>query len=622
MHVVATAGHVDHGKSTLVRALSGMEPDRWAEERRRGMTIDLGFAWTDVPLPGADGSAGGATATIAFVDVPGHQRFLANMLAGVGPVPAVLLVVAADEGWARQTAEHVAALDALGVKHGLLAVTRSDLADPAAATEEALDWLAGTSLARIPAVAVSGTTGAGMKELRAALGSLVAGLPAPQAAERVRLWVDRSFTVKGAGCVVTATLGAGTLRVGDELTLLPGGRLVGVRGLQSLGRATASVEAVARVAVNLRGVGAADVGRGDALVTPGGEMLTRAVDAVRRRPGARAAEARAAPATPAATAIPMTDLPETCVLHVGSAAVAVHVRPLGDSAVRLTLLHPLPLRRGESAVLRDPGQQRIAAGIQIADVDPPGLGRRGAAAARASSLGAGVSVLDEVRQRGAVTREQLALLGVLGRDAPLPAGLRAAGEVVVAAEDWTAWGERVEAAVRQATSDDPLAGGLSADAARRIVTVPTAVPLGPLAASRGLVLAGGRIGLPVVGPVLPGPAAAALEKLLARLGDSPFDAPEAAELPGLGLTPAVIGAAARAGLLMRLGAVTGPPVLLLPQAEDEAVRRLRALPQPFTASQARQALDTSRRVAIPLLEHLDGRRRTRRGPDGARTVLR
>lgn len=619
MHVVATAGHVDHGKSTLVRALSGMEPDRWAEERRRGMTIDLGFAWTDVPLPGD----GGATATVAFVDVPGHQRFLANMLAGVGPVPAVMLVVAADEGWARQTAEHVAALDALGVEHGVLAVTRSDLADPAAAIREVQDRLAGTSLAGIPAIAVSGTTGAGLDELRAALGSLVAGLPAPDTRGRIRLWVDRSFTVKGAGCVVTATLGAGTLRVGDELTLLPGGRVVGVRGLQSLGRSATSVTAVARVAVNLRGVSAGEVGRGDALVTSGGERLTSAVDAVRRRPGARAAGAPAPPApappAPPAPGAPMTDLPETCVLHVGSAAVSVYVRPLGESAVRLTLQHPLPLRRGESAVLRDPGQQRIAAGVQIADVDPPGLGRRGAAAARANSLDAGISVHDEVRQRGAVTREQLALLGVLGRDSPLPNGLQTAGEVVVAAEDWTAWGERLEAAVRQAAADDPLAGGLSADAARRTATIPAAVPLGPLAASRGLVLAGGRLQLPAAGPVLPAPAAAALEKLRARLADSPFNAPEADDLPGLGLTPAVIGAASRAGLLLRLGPT---PVLLLPEAEDEAVRRLRRLPHPFTASQARQALDTTRRVAIPLLEHLDGRRRTRRDPTGARSVLR
>ncbi|MGH3624168.1 MAG: GTP-binding protein, partial [Sciscionella sp.] len=140
MHVIATAGHVDHGKSTLVRRLTSMEPDRFAEERRRGLTIDLGFAWTT--LPGGE--------RLAFVDVPGHERFVPNMLAGIGEVPAVLFVVAADEGWMPQSEEHLAALDALGVRHGLLAVTRRDLAEPGPVTERVLDRIAETSLGRIP----------------------------------------------------------------------------------------------------------------------------------------------------------------------------------------------------------------------------------------------------------------------------------------------------------------------------------------------------------------------------------------------------------------------------------------------------------------------------------------
>jgi len=151
MHVIATAGHVDHGKSTLVRALTGTEPDRWAEERRRGLTIDLGYAWTTL----------GSGEQVAFVDVPGHQRFIGNMLAGLGPAPAVLFVVAADEGWRRQSEEHLAAVTALGLRHGVLAVTRSDLADPAPAIAEARAHLAASSLGDAPAVAVSGTTGSG-----------------------------------------------------------------------------------------------------------------------------------------------------------------------------------------------------------------------------------------------------------------------------------------------------------------------------------------------------------------------------------------------------------------------------------------------------------------------------
>ncbi len=159
MQVIATAGHVDHGKSALVRALTGMEPDRWAEERRRGMTIDLGFAW--LALPGGE--------RLAFVDVPGHERFVPNMLAGVGPVPAVLFVVAADGGWMPQSAEHLAAVDALGIGRGLLAVSRADLADPGPALGQASGQIARTSLGRVPAVAVSSVTGQGLPQLRAAL---------------------------------------------------------------------------------------------------------------------------------------------------------------------------------------------------------------------------------------------------------------------------------------------------------------------------------------------------------------------------------------------------------------------------------------------------------------------
>ena len=212
MYVVATAGHVDHGKSTLVRALTGMEPDRWEEERRRGMTIDLGFAWTDV----------GGDTMVAFVDVPGHHRFISNMLAGVGPVAAVLFVVAADEGWGRQSTEHLAALHALGVRHGVLAVTRADLGDAALATAGAREWLRGTSLSDMEAVAVSPVTGEGMTELRRALYRLVTSMP-PVPPGPARLWVDRAFTVRGAGTVVTGTLSSGQIEVGDELWLSSSG---------------------------------------------------------------------------------------------------------------------------------------------------------------------------------------------------------------------------------------------------------------------------------------------------------------------------------------------------------------------------------------------------------------
>ncbi len=279
MQVIATAGHVDHGKSALVRALTGMEPDRWAEERRRGLTIDLGFAWMTLP----DGER------LAFVDVPGHERFVPNMLAGVGPVPAVLVVVAADGGWMPQSAEHLAAIDAVGIRHGLLAVTRCDLADPGPATRQALEHVSRTSLGSVEAVAVSAVTGAGLPELRAALARLAAALPVPDAAAPVRLWVDRSFSIRGSGTVVTGTLPAGTIRSGQELLLTPSMRPARIRGIESLNEPVASVSGVARVALNLRGIPADVPARGMALVDAGRWTMTKLVDVRLSGPPGRSA---------------------------------------------------------------------------------------------------------------------------------------------------------------------------------------------------------------------------------------------------------------------------------------------------------------------------------------------
>src|SRR5579863_5623368 len=189
MYVIATAGHVDHGKSALIRALTSQEPDRWAEEQRRGMTIDLGFAWLTLP----------SGEEIAFVDVPGHERFVPNMLAGAGSVPAVMFVVAADEGWKPQSAEHLAVIDALGISSGLLVVTKADLADPADAIEQATAHIARTSLGAVPAVAVSAVTGAGLPDLLSALDVLCKQLPEPDMSAAVRIWIDRAFTMTGSG---------------------------------------------------------------------------------------------------------------------------------------------------------------------------------------------------------------------------------------------------------------------------------------------------------------------------------------------------------------------------------------------------------------------------------------
>ncbi|GIG87682.1 selenocysteine-specific translation elongation factor [Plantactinospora endophytica] len=584
MQVVATAGHVDHGKSTLVRALTGMEPDRWAEERRRGMTIDLGFAWTALP----------SGAVLAFVDVPGHERFVPNMLAGIGPAPAALFVVAADEGWMPQSAEHLAALDALGVRHGLLVVTRSDLADPAAATGQALAEIAATSLGRVDALAVSAVTGAGLPELRAALDRLAASLPVPEPAEPVRLWVDRAFTIKGSGTVLTGTLGAGELRTGDELELTGTGQRVRIRGLQTLGCQVDRVAGVARVAVNLRGVAREQVGRGDALLTPGRFQQTDLVDV--RLAGD-----------------PVVELPAEVTLHVGSAAVTARVRPLGADTARLRLDRPLPLRIGDRALLRDPGRRHVAGGVTVLDVVPPRLGRRGAAVARAAVLAGLDGRPDEpgeLARRGLARRADLERMGVTVATAPV------AGDWHADPAHWRDLGRRLVDEVARWAQAHPLEPGMPVETARRLLDLPDRALVEALLAAP-LVAREGRISRAGVTGVLPEQVARAVRRVGAELAERPFVAPEAARLAEFGLGHREIGAAVRAGALLKLA----DNVVLLPDAPEQAIRVLAELPQPFTLSTARQALGTTRRVAVPLLELLDRRGATRRLPDDARIVL-
>ncbi len=268
MQVIATAGHVDHGKSTLLRALTGMDPDRWEEERRRGLTIDLGYAWLTLP----------SGQELAFVDVPGHERFVPNMLAGVGPVPAVLFVVAADEGWMPQSAEHLAVLDALGMASGLLVVTRADLADPGPAMAQAAAHIRATSLGEVATVAVSAVTGQGLPDLLTALDKLADSLPVPDPGAPVRLWVDRAFSITGSGTVVTGTLPAGTVHREDELVVTPSMRPVRVRGIQSRGQSAPMAAGVSRTALNLRGISRDGLARGMALVQAGRWTMTDVID--------------------------------------------------------------------------------------------------------------------------------------------------------------------------------------------------------------------------------------------------------------------------------------------------------------------------------------------------------
>ena len=597
-YVVATAGHVDHGKSALVRALTGMEPDRWAQERRRGLTIDLGFAWLTLP----DGRR------MAFVDVPGHERFVPNMLAGVGPVPAVLFVVAADGGWMPQSAEHLAAIDAMGITRGVLAVTRTDLADPGPATREALAKLAASSLGPVEAVPVSAVTGAGLDALGDALGRLAGAMGVPDPAAPVRLWVDRSFTIKGSGTVVTGTLPAGTVAVGQELLLTPSLRPARIRGVESLGEPADLVAGVARVALNLRGIPPSVPARGMALVTPGAWTLTTSLDVrLRRRPGQALSAEQA--------------LPAELTVHAGSARTPAWLRPLGPDHARLTLRDPLPLHAGDRVLLRDPGAATfMIVGATVLDVAPPALGRRGAAAAAARELAAWPAppaAADLLRRHGLMRKADLRAMGITeGLPAPVTADWLA---------DETRWSElrrELEAAVDAHAQRNPLAPGLPIDAARSALGLPDRALVeallpanGPVGAAAG-VLSRRPTQLPAEAPPLPPRLMTAVKAILKDLAEAPFVAPDATRLRELGLDARAVAAAARHGLLLRIA----DQLVLAPGADAEAAHILTGLPQPFTTAQARQALGTTRRVAIPLLEYLDRARVTERLPDDTRHV--
>jgi signal recognition particle receptor subunit beta len=458
MQVIATAGHVDHGKSTLLRALTGMDPDRWAEEKRRGLTIDLGFAWLKLP----------SGERIAFVDVPGHERFVPNMLAGVGPVPAVLFIVAADEGWMPQSAEHLAVVDALGIRSGLLVITRSDLADPGPAMDQALAELSHSSLGRLPAIAVSAVSGAGLADLVGALDQLTQSLPVPDPGGPVRLWVDRAFTMTGSGTVVTGTLPAGTVHRGDELVVTPSMRPVRVRDIQTLGESAPAATGVARVALNLRGVSKDSVARGMAIVQAGRWTTTDVIDVRICGPalpvpgaqdsGAQGLDAQVPGAQPPGAQPPggselAARLPRSLTLHIGSARTLVRVRPLAGDIVRLTLRDPLPLHVGDRILLRDPGaariQRRPRQGLDPGQDQPmPAQAAESAlAAAQGQATAAPVPVSGApVQASGVLFASQAVLVGAPGATAAgstaATSSTAAAGSAAVAGSSAAAGGAR------------------------------------------------------------------------------------------------------------------------------------------------------------------------------------
>ncbi|HEY3723273.1 MAG TPA: selenocysteine-specific translation elongation factor [Acidimicrobiia bacterium] len=570
MDVIATAGHVDHGKSTLIVALTGRDPDRFAEEKRRGLTIDLGFAWTVLP----------SGSELGFVDVPGHERFIGNMLAGVGGVRSALLVVAADEGWMPQTEEHHEVLRLLEVERGIVAITKTDLVEPdrCAAVQS---QIAERAARRWPIVEVSARTGAGLAELRAALDRLQASVP-PDAGTRPRLWVDRSFTVRGAGTVVTGTLQGGSLQVDEEVDVMGDRRLrARVRTIQTHERARDVAVAGSRVALNLVGVDHRNVRRGDAVCLGSQWWMSDCVDArVTVTAGARL-DARGA-----------------YLLYLGTAVVPARIRSLpAHGMARLRLSRPLPIAVGDRFVVRDTGRGRVVAGGAVLDVDPAGpidpgrLRRREAAAPERELLDVLLAERDFVPTADA---EALAPGGSTRAER--------AGAFLTAPETLDRLGQAATDAVARHHDEHPSEPGVPVARLGRTLQVPDGA-LGAVLARTELVSDGETVHAP--GRRAPTDA---LEGTLAASGLAP---PPAAELDA---SARLLRALVRDGVLVMAG-----PFAYRRADFDEAVRIVRAridADGPQTTSALRAALGITRKHALPLLEEMDRRGVTRRRGDG------
>jgi selenocysteine-specific elongation factor len=637
MQLIATAGHGDHGKSTLLQALTGMDPHRGDEDPPGDPAAEPGYAWLTLPSGGR----------LAFIDVPGHERALPNMIAAVWPVPAVLFVVAADQGWKAQSAEHLAVIDALGIRHGLLVVTKADLADPGPVLAEAGRLIAASSLGETEAVAVSAVTGQGIPALMDALSRLADSLPVPDPAAPLRLWLDQiscageegtGRRAEGAEARVTGTMPAGTVHVGDELVVTPSMRPVRVQRIEALAEPVSELTGPARASVVLRGVSHERLGKGMALVQPGRWALTDVIDVRFAAPAAAPDEAgRGAPPR----------LPRTVTVYAGPARTVARVRMLSDKIARVSWRDPIPLHVGDRVLLREPGERgargrparpsdlvaaqpagTLAAapaaaaapatrGLIVLDVAPPSLGRRGSGGSAATELVSWPdppAAADLLRRHGLLRASALLAMGISDHPEPV------AGEWLADPGHWADLAGRLGEAVTAQAAREPMAPGLTVEAARAAVGLPDrrlvdALVRPPLRLRDGLV----QVTTGAVSDAqLSAAVAAAVRILLADLATAPFASPDADRLRHLGLDLRAITAAERAGLLLRVS----DQIVLAPGADALAGRVLAGLPQPFTAAEARRALQTTRRVAIPLLEFLDRAGVTQRLPDDRRRLVR
>jgi selenocysteine-specific elongation factor len=601
LRVIATAGHVDHGKSSLIMRLTGIDPDRWAEEKRRGLTIDLGYAWCTLPS-GRD---------VGFVDVPGHERFIANMLAGVGPVPLVLFVVAADEGWKPQSEEHLQILDVLGVADAVVALSKRDLVDEERlriGRDEVRERLAGTGLAGAPIVPVSSVTGAGMDELRGALDSMLVSAPVPGDA-RARLHVDRVFTIPGAGTVATGTLAGGCLAVGEEIEIYPTGRRARLRSLETHGGAEERACPVSRVAANLAGTERETLQRGDVLGKVGAWRATRIFEA-----SLRPVRGLGHPVTSHGAFKLYAGAAEAdATLRIYGAAA---LEPGGEAFVRIRLSRAMPLEVSDRFVLRETGRRETVGGGVVLDPAPPsrpGTTPERRLAARESATREELAAL-LVAERGAVEASELALLTGVPAEG---AGWLLHDDVRSAAE------QALRSALISHHGAHPLDEGLDLAAARRAVgealgkagapSEPGAIEavIGGLASAGEIVKTATTVRSSTHRASLEESAADVDELLKAIGGERETTPPSVGELQIAGFARDVIEAAAREGLVVRVA----PDLVVTPDLAARSEAIVRAATDGITVSAFRQLLGTSRKYAVPLLEWLDRRGVTRRKDD-------
>ena len=627
--VLGTAGHIDHGKSALVQALTGTDPDRLPEEKERGVTIELGFAQLTLP----------SGRVMGVVDVPGHERFVRQMVAGATGIDVVLLVVAADDGIMPQTREHLAIIDLLGISRGVVAVTKSDLVDSEwleMVKDDVARLLTGTGIAGSPIVAVSSKTGAGLDDLKQALDAVSGAAPARQAALPMRLPVDRVFTIAGAGTVVTGTLWSGVVRRDDPVEVLPSGRSGRVRGVQVHSQAVVEATAGQRVAINLAGIDRDEVARGDVLAAPGSLQVTDRFDA-------------------SFTYLPGNDKPfesgARVHVHHGTREVLGRVlladgvkqlEPGGRCFAQVRLEEPLAPRFDDRFIVRSYSPVFTIGGGTVLDVLPPRrtnlrpAERELLEALRAHDLSGAATGLLVSRGVPMTSGEVAVALGLprAGVADDLNRGaferLKVAGETYFVSPEGL---ERIVAgSVEQLVrfhEEHPKSTGIAAGALRDRVDRRVAAKVFDAvlehAAAGGLVrIVGGQVRHPQAAAAALEEEDAALAALLPILQAEALAPSTVADLAtaagvDVGVARKALTKLVAAGQVVRLG----PDLHFAAEAVDAARARIVEYLEArgtMLASDARDILGTSRKYVVPLLEYFDGHGVTKR--EGDTRVLR